>query len=445
MRSLLLVGHGSLRNSASARPVFRLADAVARSGRFADVRVAFWKEEPTIAEALGALAGHDVAVLPVFAADSYFTDTLIAREIGITPGGRRPELASEVARGAGRLRYTRPLGSHPAVRRAILAGATAAAEATGIDPASAALVLAGRGGQRRSAGRATTEQAAVLGASGPFSTAVAWFPWDEDQPHWTTLTGLDRAVIFPYALSDWWFSPEPLPQEFAQVEGRLVALAEPLGCPDALEGAIFELAGVEDPEAPLRAEPRPAWEGFLQRAKESVGLGEVSVRPVAPDLYEVRPVLDMGRRDLETLVTPEGVRDRTRVSDGGEHRPIRTLRDAPRGWRAVLQPDDLERAVEWLYPGVLDQAALHERAELMITPWPALARRQTGTDARVRQASAELVDRTRRDLCSRCLRTPLWAGEPLRGTVHSGAPGQMPCAEACTLFIMRVRDAVTAS
>ncbi|HWG84108.1 MAG TPA: DR2241 family protein, partial [Deinococcales bacterium] len=166
--------------------------------------------------------------------------------------------------------------------------------------------------------------------------------------------------------------------------------------------------------------------------------------PAAPGLLELRHVLDAGRSDLETLVTPEGLRDRTRLANGGRHRPIRTLRDLPRGWRAVLPESDLPAALDWLYPGVLDDSAEHEQAELMVTPWPAVARRQTGTDARVRQASEELVAGVGRDLCSQCLRTRLWANEPLRSTVLSGAPGQMPCAGACSLFIARVRDAVTA-
>ncbi|HWG85826.1 MAG TPA: CbiX/SirB N-terminal domain-containing protein, partial [Deinococcales bacterium] len=269
MPALLLVGHGSLSNPASARPVYRLADAVAASGLFSVVRTAFWKEEPAIVQGVRALSGEDLVVLPVFAADSYFTDTVIPREIGLTPGGRRPETHLTVEHGGRLLRYTRPLGAHPALREAILDAARRAAGDAGLDPATTTLVLAARGGQRRSAGRAASERAAALSGTGGFDGAVAWFPWDHDQPHWTELTASAAAVIVPHVLTDWWFSAEPLPPELAEAPvGRTAVLAEPLASAERFVEAMLDLAGVtasvsRQEDAPA---PREALRAFLERA-----------------------------------------------------------------------------------------------------------------------------------------------------------------------------------
>lgn len=142
-----------------------------------------------------------------------------------------------------------------------------------------------------------------------------------------------------------------------------------------------------------------------------------------------------------TLVTPEGVRDRVRFTDGGEHRPVHTLRSLPRGWRAVLNEADLRRAVHYTYPAVVEETYAHGCHALRPTPGrPPRGGRRAST----RRCSAPCPNRSSGlpGGCAACLRTRLWAGERLTHSFLDGVPGGMPCAEACTFLVAEVREEV---
>ncbi len=168
------------------------------------------------------------------------------------------------------------------------------------------------------------------------------------------------------------------------------------------------------------------------------------VRP-ADGLYEIRHALDEGKANegLKTVVTPEGVRDQVRLDERGEYRPVHTLRNLARGWRAVLSAQDLQRALHFLYPGVVEESYAHHNHALRCTPWAATARRQTGIYAKVQKATPQQVEAVARDVCGGCLKTRLWADQVLHRTFFAGVPGGIPCAEACTLLVAEVREEVS--
>jgi len=70
--ALLIVGHGSTVNPDSSGPTLAHAAEIRRRKVFADVACAFWKEEPSLRDALflfGAPAIKDVHDLPLTAAE----------------------------------------------------------------------------------------------------------------------------------------------------------------------------------------------------------------------------------------------------------------------------------------------------------------------------------------------------------------------------------------
>src|SRR4051812_18238511 len=102
--AVLLVGHGSTRGGAPAEPLLALADALRDRG-VGEVRTAFWKEEPFLHQALDAVRGAPVVVLPVFLAEGYFSRTVVPRELGLAYGRNRVD---------GRpVRLLPPLGTAP--------------------------------------------------------------------------------------------------------------------------------------------------------------------------------------------------------------------------------------------------------------------------------------------------------------------------------------------
>ena len=60
--ALLVVGHGSTENPDSSTPYFDHADEIRAQGVFAEVHCCFWKEEPSMREALYMIDAEEVFV-----------------------------------------------------------------------------------------------------------------------------------------------------------------------------------------------------------------------------------------------------------------------------------------------------------------------------------------------------------------------------------------------
>src|ERR1700676_4494382 len=107
-KALLIVGHGSTVNPDSSAPTWAHAAEIRRRGIFTEVACAFWKEEPSLRDALflfdrGTM--EEVYVVPNFISEGDFTQTVIPRELELN--GRVTE------RPNGQMwKYCPPVGSH---------------------------------------------------------------------------------------------------------------------------------------------------------------------------------------------------------------------------------------------------------------------------------------------------------------------------------------------
>lgn len=147
MRSLVLVGHGSHVNSRAARSVYRVAEELRQLGSFSEVIECFWKEEPSLRQALRVTGSTDVTVVPFFLSDGYFTDTVIPRELGLGHQGPVPPEGIARVLGGKTVRYLPPYGSFPGLSDVLVACAREALpEANAED---VALVLLGHPSARR--------------------------------------------------------------------------------------------------------------------------------------------------------------------------------------------------------------------------------------------------------------------------------------------------------
>src|SRR5438874_9545023 len=82
--ALLIVAHGSTVNPDSSAPTLAHAANIRRRKIFADVQCAFWKEEPSLRDALVLFdvdLAREVYVVPNFISQGYFTQTVIPREL----------------------------------------------------------------------------------------------------------------------------------------------------------------------------------------------------------------------------------------------------------------------------------------------------------------------------------------------------------------------------
>lgn len=461
-RSLILLGHGSHLNANSSEAVRGHAAAVRATHLFDEVLEASWKEEPSLREVLGLAQFCDVTAVPLFVSEGYFTGTVIPRELGLEWRGRvPPEGVTEVLEGR-RVHYTRPYGVHPAMAGVIRA--RAAEVCPEWSAADTALIVLGHGtGRDAQSQQAIEAAAAALRGTGEFAEVAALYLDQEPRvERWPELVGAPRVVIVPFFASEGWHTQETIPADL-ELDGprteltvnggpRTVFYARPVGTHPAVTEVIVSLVAAcktaAAPVHPAWAEAGAALTAALERAGAAgLRVGEVQITPLEAGGHDLRHVLDAGRRDLQPIALRE-LGAYTGRTAAGEHRPIRTQLNLRRGWRTLASAGEVRRALQAVYPSVLEQAAAAQAGQLQPTPWPDTAGRQSGIYSRVGDAPPETVAQVQAELCSRCARTPLWptaANKPsalLDATFLDESGGLLPCPEACTLLVSAVREAM---
>src|SRR5207302_9919770 len=114
--ALLIVGHGSTVNPDSSAPTLAHAAEIRRRKVFVDVECAFWKEEPSLRDALFLFDPEEIRevyVVPNFISEGYFTQTVIPRELELDGRTtRRPDGQT--------WHYCSPVGNNPSLTELLL-------------------------------------------------------------------------------------------------------------------------------------------------------------------------------------------------------------------------------------------------------------------------------------------------------------------------------------
>lgn len=203
---LLIVGHGSTVNADSSAPTWSHARDIEGRGIFAEVRCAFWKEEPSLRDALFFFqdSGIDsVYVVPNFISEGYFTQTVIPREL---------ELSGAITqRSNGQTwKYCEPVGSNARVTDLLISRACDVADAPG--ETSLLIVAHGTDLNDNSAVAAKREAEKIRGR-GEFAAVLNVYM--EEPPlvsDWAKLTDTRNVVVVPFFISDGLHSYEDIPQ-----------------------------------------------------------------------------------------------------------------------------------------------------------------------------------------------------------------------------------------
>src|SRR5438270_5621081 len=165
--ALLIVGHGSTVNAHSSAPTWTHAREIQRRKVFADVRCAFWKEEPSLRDARFFFADEtmsEVFVVPNFISEGYFTQTVIPREL---------ELDGPITtRANGQIWiYCEPVGNNPLVTELLLARAHEIAPEA--EPTETALLIVAHGTELNdNSAIAAKREAERIRARGEFATVA---------------------------------------------------------------------------------------------------------------------------------------------------------------------------------------------------------------------------------------------------------------------------------
>src|SRR5213078_1336215 len=205
--ALLIVAHGSTVNPDSSAPTLAHAAEIRRRKAFADVGCAFWKEEPSLRDAIFLFdpdSIREVYVVPNFISEGYFTQTVVPRELELN--GRITK------RPNGQIwRYCDPVVNHPMMTELLLRRAREIAPGVPENEATLLIVAHGTDLNENSAVAAKREAEKIC-ALGKYATVLNVYM--EERPlvsDWRKLTKTDNVVVVPFFISDGLHSYEDIP------------------------------------------------------------------------------------------------------------------------------------------------------------------------------------------------------------------------------------------
>lgn len=371
MRSLVLIAYGAHDQASTAAE--RCAEQLrADTTGFDEVKVAYYQGEPSLRKALKTVRYTDVTVTPLLLS-SALSETVVPRELGLGSPGPTPTQGVTRVLSGRTVHYSRAYGQHPHLPDAIVACALSVCP----DPSGVTLLLL----CERENERALRPRAEAL-RGGPFA-AVKVLPRESLpllKPADLGAPGA-RAVAVPCCDLP---TLQPWAEQLAEVAERgdvTLFCAPPIQEHPLSAQLALELAQAARSTlgGDLERGTQAAWRALFERLTAPLRVGEALISPQA-GLFDLRHALDEGRGNetLTTYVTLSGLREPAQRDDGGQFRPLSTLRTLPRGWRAVLSAAQLPGALEALYPAAVEESYAHERHALRATLWPVTAHRQSG-------------------------------------------------------------------
>jgi sirohydrochlorin cobaltochelatase len=214
--ALLIVAHGSTVNPDSSAPTLAHAAEIRRREVFADVECAFWKEEPSLRDAIFLFDPGSIRlvyVVPNFISEGYFTQTVVPRELELN--GRITKRATGQV-----WKYCEPVGNHPMMTELLLKRAREIAP--DVDPADTSLLIVAHGTDlNENSAVAAKREAERIRALAKYATVLNVYM--EEPPlvsDWRKLTKTRNAVVVPFFISDGLHSYEDIPLLLGIASGR---------------------------------------------------------------------------------------------------------------------------------------------------------------------------------------------------------------------------------
>lgn len=113
---LIIIGHGTERNSNSAEIIYRVTENARNAGLFGRVETGFLDQEPEVGTVLEGMSDREVVLVPFFIAEGWHTQETIPDDLGIN----RPAIASVTEVKGRRVHYSAPVGTFPEIADIVL-------------------------------------------------------------------------------------------------------------------------------------------------------------------------------------------------------------------------------------------------------------------------------------------------------------------------------------
>jgi sirohydrochlorin cobaltochelatase len=212
--AVILIGHGSTVNANSAAPVYQHAAELRKRKLFAEVREGFWKQEPSIQQALAATASERVFLVPLFISEGYFSEQVIPEALGFK---RQADFSRVLGRGEQTLLYCKPVGTHASMVEVLLGRAREVVERfpfpRAAKPKESTLLIAGHGTEQHENSRSAIErQVELLRARELYAMVHGVFL--EEQPRIEDcykLAETRNVIVVPFFISDGMHTQEDIP------------------------------------------------------------------------------------------------------------------------------------------------------------------------------------------------------------------------------------------
>jgi sirohydrochlorin cobaltochelatase len=243
-------------NPDSSAPSLAHAAAIRSRNLFVDVACAFWKEEPSLRDAIFLFedpAIREIYVVPNFISEGYFTETVIPREL---------ELSGRITRrGNGQVwKYCEPVGNHPLMTELLLQRAREIAPGVPESETSLLIVAHGTDLNDKSAVAAKREVEKIRALNRYASVLNVYMEEAPLASDWPRLTSTANVVVVPFFISDGLHSYEDIPvllgiesrrdEPFAtnphQLHGRALFYASAIGTERRIADVILEQVAAFD-------------------------------------------------------------------------------------------------------------------------------------------------------------------------------------------------------
>jgi sirohydrochlorin cobaltochelatase len=234
--ALLIVAHGSTVNPDSSAPTLGHAAEIRRRKIFVEVECAFWKEEPSLRDAIFLFDPESIRhvyVVPNFISEGYFTQTVVPRELELN--GRITK------RSNGQVwNYCEPVGNHPMMTELLLKRASEVA--TNVDPGETSLLIVAHGTDlNENSAVAAKREAERIRMLDKYAAVLNVYM--EEPPlvsDWRKLTKTRHVVVVPFFISDGLHSYEDIPRLLGIAVAAGVDRGRPESAPPATAcGEIF--------------------------------------------------------------------------------------------------------------------------------------------------------------------------------------------------------------
>lgn len=448
--ALLIVGHGSTENPDSSTPYFDHADEIRKRGLFAEVHCCFWKEEPSMREALHMIDAEEIYIVPDFISEGYFTQDIIPREFGLT--------GPTTLVGGKTLHYTLPVGVHPSMTGLLLR--RAAEVAPGIDPAETTLIITGHGtGLNQNSTKAIRDQVDQIIASGAgFSHVTDAFM--EEPPFiakWDEMSPTPNVIVVPFFISDGLHSYQDIPVLLGiesevgaaasqrevfrhnphHLRGKTLYYSSAIGTERLIADVILdqitdfdERYKLHETSSPQPISPEKSIAAFLndlltngvhrigeieiQSGTSCEQLCEQAGEQPCEQLFLLTHERDAGA-DLSALEIhrdPMAARDLSTYAPDGEYRFNKAQANLRDGWAMILSSlEDLRLALDHFYPAAIGLYKASKEGTLAVQNLREKLERQTGMYRSARFISTEGAQKLVRDIggpANACAKKLLW-------------------------------------